>query len=291
MPTYLYCLVTSEAMGDAELARARSGCLAPGVLDGEVRTLAMDGLNAIVGTVPARTLTPDVATLRAHANVVERTRRLADAAGATVLPMRFGQTFADDAACRTDIEKDVPELRDALLRAAGLVEMTITVALPIDADDLRANAPATAADVAEVADVPDSRATPDPARQGRAYMELLRARDSAARRAAHAVSLAGQRVREAVVRALESAGGARPALESVDVRAGAPPTVTIAHLIPRGEMERWQLALESRSEWHEGRPHAVAGPHAPYSFSIAQLRSLPEPAGTSSTPSRPHLDD
>jgi len=84
MPTYLYCLRTDRAEPPDGLI---------GVDGAVVRAIHVSGLMAWVSDVEEK-VTPTVERVKAHDAVCGA----ALAAGETPLPIRFGQTFPDDAA-------------------------------------------------------------------------------------------------------------------------------------------------------------------------------------------------
>lgn len=231
MTTYLYCL----------LAPPRPELLPPELrgIDGTpVRSLASGDLEAWVGTVSGA-VAPDVARARAHNEVVDA----AMATGRTPLPARFGQRFADDAACLADIEQRRAIVEAALRRVQGTVEMAILVTTDSPPGNAEPHAPA--------------RVDPHAPRAGHRYLAALRAREADE-----------ERWRERVLEQLHSVAGMVAALAS----ASAPPEVgrgrvagILTHLVPPEAVPAYRAAA-LRATLAPGFRVVVAGPRAPYSF-------------------------
>ena len=113
MPTYLYCLRSDGPEPPAGLT---------GVDGGPVRAIDAAGLVAWVSDVSDK-VTATIDRMKAHDAVCAA----ALAAGETPLPVRFGQTFRDDAAAVSELESRNAPLRRRLTRIAGCVELRIIV--------------------------------------------------------------------------------------------------------------------------------------------------------------------
>ena len=114
MATYLYCIRNDSHA----VPTALTG------IDGlPVRELYASGLTAWVSDVEDSPVRPTVERARAHDAVCAA----ALAAGETPLPVRFGQTFTDDAAVASAIAARRPALRERLGRVAGCVELRVVV--------------------------------------------------------------------------------------------------------------------------------------------------------------------
>lgn len=214
MPTLLYGLtLAGEGAPESPV----------GVGAARVRELPAGGLRAIVSTVSGKP-SPSVETIREHDRVLRDYVR----AGATVAAVRFGQVFADDAACAAEIPARASRI-DALLREhQGCVEMRVL--LPA-ADDARPVAPA------------------EPVGPGRAYLESLRARGAVSPGLALAPAV-GPAIRAERVEGFTSPSG--------DARG-----VAFAHLVHRDDLPAYREALRSLPALAEAR---VVGPLPLYSF-------------------------
>lgn len=229
MPTYLYCLFRDRV----EPPRALTG-----VAGEPVRAFDAGGLTAWVGTVaPSPPVT--AASLRLH----DRVTSAALGTGQTPLPIRFGERFESDDACRAAIGARHREFGDALDRVAGRVEMT--VAIPLRSIDVPAP------------NQPVDGAAKSP---GRAYLERLRE----ARHDTQILQQQGHVLARPVINAV------RPLV--VDERATlrpSPPTYLVSHLISRDDVDEYRrlvsAAIGARRPDDGGRA-IVRGPSAPYSF-------------------------
>jgi hypothetical protein len=113
MPTYLYCLRSDRADPPDRLT---------GVDGGAIYAIEASGLVAWVSGV-AEKVTPTVDRVKAHDAVCAA----ALSAGETPLPIRFGQTFPDDAAAASGLALRESVLRARLERIAGCVELRLVV--------------------------------------------------------------------------------------------------------------------------------------------------------------------
>lgn len=113
MPTYLYC-IRSEPVGPAPGLTGIDG--------GIVRAMDVRGLRAWVSDVDG-SIVPTVDRVKAHDAVCASALE----AGDTPVPIRFGQTFADDAAAADAIIARERSLRSRLERVDGCVEMRVIV--------------------------------------------------------------------------------------------------------------------------------------------------------------------
>lgn len=229
MPTYLYCLFRDRVEPAPALA---------GVGGGTVRAIDAGGLTAWVESIAAPP-PASAGSLRRHDEVTSAGL----ASGQTPLPVRFGESFDSDDACRTALAKQEVEFFAALERITGRVEMT--VAIPLH----RIEAPAS------VQPVDMAQASP-----GRAYLERLRGE----RHEGQILQQQGHVLARPVVNAV------RPLV--IDERATlrpAPPTYLVSHLIARSAVEEYRrLVSAAIGERAAGEPPRaiVRGPSAPYSF-------------------------
>lgn len=121
MATYLYC-VRSDPVAPSDWLLGIDG--------GVVRALEVDDLLAWVSDVAVRTVDPNVVRLRAHDAVCAAALE----SGETPLPVRFGQTFADDTATIVGLTARSDELRVRISRVAGCVELRVVITQGRDVD-------------------------------------------------------------------------------------------------------------------------------------------------------------
>jgi hypothetical protein len=159
------------------------------------------------------------------------------AAGVTPLPARFGQLFASDSACVADLARKESQLRSALARVAGRVEMAVTALLPTRGP-LRASAAG--------------------ATTGREYLQ--RVRDVQHR--TDEVTAISDDVRSRVAGAVADLARAEVVRLSLTPR----PHIAISHLIDRAAEGAYRRALASLGATFEVGALAVTGPSAPYTF-------------------------
>ena len=229
MPTYLYCLFRDRVDPPAGLA---------GVGGSAVRALDSGPLRAWVESAPTQPAV-SVGTLKRHDAVC----RAGLQTGATPLPVRFGESFETDDACRASLAGRSTELLASLARVEGKVEMTVAIHLEM------------------IGREPPRQAAGEGARTpGRAYLERLRAeRDDA-----QILQQQGHVLSRPVVNAVRHL----VADERAALRA-SPPTYLVSHLIARdAESEYRRLASQAIGAHGAGeRARAIVrGPSAPFSF-------------------------
>jgi hypothetical protein len=234
MPTYLYCLGSSDGPVFADLR---------GIDGATVRALAARsdvwGV-AWVSDLAVAPIEPTLERLRAH----EAVCTAALERGETSLPMRFGQLFADDAACVSGLERNAASLARRLARVAGCVEFRIVVGAP----------------EAPVAD--GSLAPTSPSGAGRAYLDRVagRARREEAIRANCAA------VAEAVSAGLASAHRVR-LRDHTRCVVGRGGTAVLAHLVERDSVPSYREVVADVLRGL-GDGCVLLGPHPPYSFAV-----------------------
>jgi len=243
MKTHLYCVLPQDER--IELPDGLSG-----VAGARVRAIPVDGVVAWVSDVE-RDVPVSVEGVRAHDAVVEAALEM----GSTPVPARFGQRFADDAACRDALSSRAASVERLVTTVQGFVEMTL-VLTPSTRRMLRDLQPV----LPEMFDL-DSSGT------GRRYLEALRAREEATGAVRSALDeLAAQldaATRDWVVRS-----AAHDQVTKLPLR-------TISHLIARASIRQYRRALRAVKADGEFR-FLLIGPRAPYSFcSLAG-----EPVGT-----------
>jgi hypothetical protein len=215
---YIYALVEGEP----------SGPLGEGIAEEPLRLLPRGGVSAVAGDLPERPR-PDHETLRRQDAVV---RRLAERFGA-ILPARFGEAFADEAALAARLDPREPEIAEALALVRGCVQMTLRVfgePEPAPEPETDAGGPGTRHLAARRRRREWARSLPeiDPLRE--ALSPLLRA-------------------------------------ERIE-RHGAPGSLvgTAYHLIQRAQAGAYLAALEAARGRIGGRRVAATGPWPPYAF-------------------------
>lgn len=232
MSTHLYCILPPTSLA----------ALPPGLtgIDGApVRSLSVDRLVAWVSDVQSGPTA--IAGVRDHDNVVEA----ALATGATPVPARFGQHFADDDACVAGIERQAKPVSALLAAVQGFVEMTLILA------------PSTKRMVSDLVPVMPEMVEQGPG-IGRRYLDALRARENATGAVRHALDALGKRLSEAVSGLVRSV--------SVQENLAKMPFRAISHLVEREAVDPYRDAIRLVHPTADYR-FLVVGPRAPYSFS------------------------
>jgi hypothetical protein len=216
-----------------------------GIDGGGVRVLPAETLEAWVSTIPTSSPPATVEAVRAHDAVVSA----ALATGRTPLPARFGQSWPSDAACVASLTQRAAELEPLVRRVAGLVEMTVCVAV---------GGSRAAGSAASTSRPGAARSTASP---GRAYLRQLRARADRERQLRTVLEV----VRAQVSRAL----GPLSRGEVAEVRGGDEAVaLSVSYLVERGGEARFRRAVDEVAR-RAGARLVVAGPRAPYSFALA----------------------
>lgn len=231
MPTYLYCVLAPPRTDAAPHLR--------GISEAPVRAVVtLRGLEAWVSTIDEGAVRTSGRALAEQALLHNEVVDAALATGRTPLPARFGSQFADDAMCIVHLEQHHPVLSAALTRVADAVEMSVLL-VPVE----RARAS------------PRNSPRRDEPAAGRRYLEAVRqrTRDEEQRRAV-AASMAG-RITSTVASIVRS--------ESRD--AGTAGILSVAHLVGRGEVDRYRREVTAVVP-EAGYRIVVSGPRAPYSF-------------------------
>jgi hypothetical protein len=220
--TYLYCLLRAASEPPSEALT--------GIAGERVRRVVTGRVAAWVGTIDGE-VTRSVDTARRHDAVIRAALRT----GATPLPARAGQRFADDAACLKELTRREAAIGRALERVAGCVEMTVHIAASRPAGRNEAGAG-----------------------PGREYLEALRSR--------HMVERGVQDGLDGIRARLAMSDDAIIRGEIVQ-RNEAEGTVLVSHLVSREGVAHYRQAVGAMAT--EGRVNVVrmAGPFAPYSFS------------------------
>lgn len=233
MTTHLYCVLPHTPRGKVPAGLS-------GVDGGPVRALALNGLVAWVSDVE-RSHPVSIEGIRAHNDVVDAAMET----GSTPVPVRFGQRFDDDQACRMALNSRAASVERLLATMQGFVEMTviITPSTRRMIDDLEPLLP-------EMFDTEETGV-------GRRYLDTLRKRE-ARTGAIHQATDATAGVISAAATSFVH--------QTLEHHTTTPmPLRTISHLISREDVEPYRLAL-SRARGTPELRFLVIGPRAPYSF-------------------------
>jgi hypothetical protein len=231
MSTHLYCVLPRAA-------RAPLPAGLVGVENAPVRALEVRDIVAWVSDAALREATLN--GVRAHDAVVQA----ALDTGTTPAPVRYGQRFADDAACRDALDPVAPSLAALLASVQGFVEMRLVLA------------PATKRMLENLQPVIPGTLMGEPD-AGRRYLELLRARDAATTTVRQGLAALGARLDDAVHHLVR-----RSVTQEQLTRM---PLHTIAHLVARELVAPYRDALRRMEPGPDYR-FIVIGPRAPYSF-------------------------
>lgn len=250
---YLYALLDA-APAPAE-PEASAGGLGAGLAGEPLSILSAAGLAVAAGEM-ASAPAPSAAALAAHDAVV---RRLAARAPA-VLPFRFGQTVGGPEALAAALSPRAAELRDALSRVAGCVQMTLRVfGDPREPDRSASAAPA--------------------AGPGTRYLEARREAERAPLRLPGIAELRAALLPLVREERLERHGPGRLLLSAHDLV----PAAAAAEYRATVEAARARMASRrpagSSAEVSAAVDVSVSGPWPPYAFGEAALPPLSPPAG------------
>ena len=215
---YLYALLREAPTGESGV----------GICHEPLRTVAADGLVALVGDVEAAPAVSAEA-LRAQDALVRRVAGTLDA----VLPARFGTVVDDDAGLAEVLVRRRAELVQALARVTGCEQMTLRV---------WGEAPAPASPATVAGDGPGARYL---AQRRHAHEQARQAPELAALRPALA-----ELVRE----------------ERVERHDRPPLLATVQHLVPRGASARYLAVIEAAGPRLVPWRVSTSGPWLPYAF-------------------------
>lgn len=237
MVTYLYCVLIATG---GEPPRVN------GVGGKPVRALTVDddtGIEAWVATLEEGDFRLSGRELSTQALVHNDIVSTALASGRTLLPARFGAHFSDDVNCVAILSRRAAQLRDALRRLAGTVEMSVLV-IPSRASQAESGA------------IPE-RAEPA---AGRRYLEVVRER-------ARQMEAAGAKMNSVVGELHKAVYGLTLAASASHRSTGI---VSIAHLLRREDLTRYREAIAALGTFSDVRI-IVSGPRAPYNFVGANM--------------------
>ena len=196
-----------------------------GLEDAPLSVETLDGIEAVVSAFEGSAIQASEESVLAHARVIEQLAARNEA----VVPAQFGRAFDDSGSLEDAVRDREAELRDAIERVRGCVELGLRVLAPVDE-----SAPAPAS--------------------GREYM--LGRLEQSRRDESDADEL------HAPLAAL-----AREATRSL--RATPQLLLSAAYLLPRGDVERFREAVRSQQEAHPDLSFVCTGPWPPYSFATA----------------------
>ena len=205
-----------------------------------VRALAVPGdapLEAWVASIDDGALRVSGRALAAQALMHNHVIDAALSTGRTPAPARYGSRFPDDAACVADLMHRAKELRAILEHVAGSVEIP-TLLVPHD-----------------VHNRPIEKPSSKEAAAGRRYLEAIRARAADESQRRSAAEREASRLRTSIGDVVRD--------EAWNFTAAG--VMSIAHLVSRGDLDRYRAAMEKFVPGEHVR--IVKGePRAPYSF-------------------------
>jgi Gas vesicle synthesis protein GvpL/GvpF len=238
--THLYCVLPHALQGAVPAGLS-------GLFGAPVRALPVEGIVAWVSDVE-RGLPLSFEGVRAHDAVVDA----ALATGTTPVPIRFGQRFNDDEACRSALANRSASLQSLLTTVDGYVEMTLllTPSTQRMLNDLQSVLPDIAEETAE------SGSDHGP---GRRYLDTLRSRESTAGVLRRALDELLDRLAMVFAPFVH-----RTIVHEQVMRM---PMRTVSHLIKRADIDAYREAAQSveLGARRESR-FLLIGPRAPYSF-------------------------
>ncbi len=249
---YLYALCDAPALAAASGDAAGAG-LGTG-LAGEALAVHRLGDLAVVAGEVAAAPAPSAAALAAHDAVVRRLAAIAPA----VLPCRFGQLVADRAALDAALTPRLAELRAAVSRVAGCVQMTLRIFAGA-ADEIGGE---TAAEpITEQEENPPTAGGP-----GRRYLEARRTAERSAGRAALDLP---------AVAALRAALLPLVKEEMLEPHGPGRLLLSVHDLVPATSAAEYRTRVESaRRRTTTGPRVAVSGPWPPYAFGGAPAAAI-----------------
>ena len=193
-----------------------------GIGGAEVRPRALDDLELVVSEHDGVQIEPTEEAVLAHARVVEALA----AASSALLPARFTRTFEDEAALDAAVRDQLDDLRRALSRVRGRVELGLRV-------------------------IGESEEASPEAASGRAYME---ARLEAVARA------------EGLAKELHEPLAALAAESTHSVSAKPRLLLSAAYLVEATDVEGFRGKVAELEQAHPELTFVCTGPWPPYSF-------------------------
>jgi hypothetical protein len=212
------------------------GVAVHGLAENPVEVLDVDGLGVAVTRHESSSVPPSTDAILAHAEVCDVLQQ----AGCTVLPVRFGARYADEAALRDAVAERHEAFLAALEHVRGRVEIGVRVA-----------------DAHGTAD--DSQPAPaEPASSGAAYLQ----RRSAEERERLASKAAAQAVADEIHEFLRD--GAVDATVKVQATPGL--VLSAAYLVPADDVGSFTARLAELSTGRSDVQLLCTGPWPPYHF-------------------------
>ena len=201
-----------------------------GVDDAALEAHVLDGLTLVISRHD-RAIAADEAALVRHAAAVDAVA----AAGATLLPARYGRAFPDEAALDASLRERAAAIRAALEHVAGCVELGVR-----------------AADPKRQAPRPDAQRP-----NATAYMRERLADVQQLERVAAGIHEPLAAIARDSVRRLMTSGR----LE-----------LTAAYLVSTGSIDRFRAAFDALAATHSELAMVCSGPWPPYSFATLEDR-------------------
>jgi hypothetical protein len=224
MGLYLYCLLPAHGAAPAALE---------GVEGAPVTALDEEPFRLWVSEVDEAPR-PSLDGIRAHDAVI----RAAMEAGATPLPMRFGQWFPDRRRMLERLDEKADAYRQRLAEVEGAVELGIRVVDP--------------------SEPPRDSPEEEKADSGREFMEALARRQ----RERQELDERGRRI-AGVLRARLEGLVRRERVETLEPGDGL---VSVSHLVARSDVEAYRRAVDEAGQAEAGLVFHQTGPWPPYSF-------------------------
>ncbi len=208
---YVYAITESAAPAPA----------IAGIDDAELSSLSVEGAAAVYSVHPEADIAPGREAVWRHELVVEELMRVGP-----ILPARFGTAFAHKDALESVLEDRAPELRGALERVRGCVELAVRVRLP-------------------EAEAADQR------RDGRAYLEAKLARHEQE-----------EHVAESMLRPLGQIAVASSRRRAAERER----TLKASYLVRATDVRRFAEEAQRLADRNAELELSCTGPWAPYSF-------------------------
>lgn len=239
MTTHLYCVLPPEV--DASVPPGLSG-----VAGAAVRALPIDRLVAWVSDV-SRKVPVSVDGVQAHDAVVEAALET----GTTPVPVRFGQRFDDDDACRAALASRAASVESLLADVQGQVEMTLVIT------------PTARRMLHDLEPVLPEMLEPATPGAGRKYLETLQRREARTGLVRAAIDALATKLTDALT-GLVRRSAIHDSVTPLPLR-------TISHLISRRDVAAYREIAADVEGGRESR-FLLIGPRAPYSFSALSER-------------------
>jgi hypothetical protein len=238
---YLYCIVDGKTVLD--LGKV-------GLMDGEVTTLAVDGLAAVVSPVPYKELESSLANIMTHQKVVELAR-----SKSTALPVRFGVIFKSKDGVKKLLAESNASYREKLSKLDGKDEYGVKVILSGEGkNQLKMTVGKGSPELGRL-----TRASAK-AGKGTAYLLKLKAEEALKAESFRALEKYSSEVNDRLAKA--SADSRRLGADHEQI------VLNAAYLVDRNGVSAFQEAVKKATEDVKpvGLELHLSGPWAPYSF-------------------------